>query len=193
MAREATGQVAGVVLAAGAGTRMGGPKAELVLDGERLVDRAVRVLRSGGCDPVLAVVRDCTAVPDARVVVNPDPQRGMRSSLELAVAAAPVGAIAVLLADLPGIDAEAVRAVVAAWRPGRIAIATYGGRRSHPVVAPTMLWNAALALAGPDEGARAFMAAHPEYVDPVEVPGDPVDLDTPDDVRSWEQGHAPGT
>ena len=48
--------VAGLVLAAGEGRRFGGPKAPAVIDGERLVDRAVRVLRAGGCDPVYVVL-----------------------------------------------------------------------------------------------------------------------------------------
>lgn len=182
--------VAGVVLAAGAGSRMGRPKADVTVSGERLLDRAVDVLRSAGCDPVIAVVRPGTRVDGARAVVNPEPERGMRSSLELALAGAPVGGIAVLLVDTPGIDAAAVRTVVDRWRHGRIAVGTYGGRRAHPVVMPTMLWNAALALAGPDEGARAFMAAHPEYVDEVQVEGDAdaaADLDTPAELASWEQ------
>src|SRR3954470_11927488 len=115
---------------------MGRPKADLVVAGERLVERAVRVLIDAGCDPVLAVVRAGVAVPGATVVVNPDPDRGMRSSLELAVAAAgDVDALAVLLVDVPGVSAEAVRSVLAAWQAGRIAVGSYSGRRGHPTVA----------------------------------------------------------
>ncbi len=61
----ATATVAGAVLAAGSGTRMGRPKAELVVAGVRLLDRAVTVLREAGCDPVVAVVRDATPVAGA--------------------------------------------------------------------------------------------------------------------------------
>lgn len=166
---------------------MGGPKASLVVDGARLVDRAVATARSAGCEPVLAVVREGTVVSDARVVVNPAPERGMRSSLKLAVdAAGPVDALAVLLADLPGVPVDAVRAVVAAWRPGRIAVARYAGRRGHPTVMAPALWREALALAGPDEGARALLASRPDLVDEVDVPGDPTDLDTPDDLARWQ-------
>src|ERR1700759_3756689 len=105
--------VAGAVLAAGSGKRMGEPKAELVVNGVRLLDRAVSVLRDAGCDPVIAVVRDGTRVTGANAVVNPDPDRGMRSSLELAVdAAAGSEALAVLLVDTPGIGSEAVRTVI---------------------------------------------------------------------------------
>ena len=176
-------QVAAAVLAAGAGRRMGTPKAELVVSGTRLLDRAVAVIRDAGCDPVYAVVRAGVQVEHAQPVVNPDPERGMRSSLELAVdAAAGEEALAVLLVDVPGIDAAAVAATVPAWRPGRIAVASYDGRRGHPTVMAPALWRQALDLAGPDEGARALLRACPELVDEVAVTGDPTDLDTPDDL-----------
>jgi molybdenum cofactor cytidylyltransferase/nicotine blue oxidoreductase len=165
---------------------MGRPKSEIIIDGIRLVDRAVAVVTAAGCAPVLAIVRRGTAVAGATAIVNPDPARGMRSSLELAVsAAADVDALAVLLVDAPGIGADAVAATVRAWRPGRIAIARYGSRRGHPTVMAPALWREALALAGPDEGARALLAARPELVDEVEVDGDPTDLDTPADLARW--------
>ena len=110
----------------------------------------------------------------------------MRSSLELAVAAAGAAdALAVLLVDVPGVGAGAVRAVVAAWRPGRIAVARYAGRRGHPTVMAPGLWRDALSGAGADEGARALLAGRPDLVDVVDVPGDAADLDTADDVRRW--------
>jgi CTP:molybdopterin cytidylyltransferase MocA len=179
--------VAAVVLAAGAGTRMGTPKAELVVDGIRLLDRAVAAAHDAGCAPVLAVVRAGTAVEGAEVIVNPDPARGMRSSLALAVdAAGDVDALAVLLVDAPGITGAAVRSVVGAWAPGRIAVGRYGGRRGHPTVMAAPLWREALRLAGPDEGARALLAARPDLIDDVDVAGDPTDLDTPADLAAWQ-------
>jgi CTP:molybdopterin cytidylyltransferase MocA len=179
---------------------MGAPKAELVVDGARLIDRAVSAARKARCDPVVAVVRAGTKVAAAdvagmdlagavRVVVNADPDRGMRSSLALAVeSVTDVDALAVLLVDAPGVTAQAIRAVVAAWQPGRVAVASYPRGRGHPTVMALELWRAALELAGADEGARAFLAAHPGLVDEVAVPGDPGDLDTPDDLTGWRAG-----
>jgi CTP:molybdopterin cytidylyltransferase MocA len=165
---------------------MGRPKADLVVDGVRLLDRAIGAAAAAGCRPVLAVVRPGTQHADAQLVVNPKPDRGMRSSLALAVEAVPeADALAVLLVDAPGITADAIRTVVAAWRPGRIAVGRYGARRGHPTVMAPALWRAALALAGPDEGARALLAARPELVDEVDVAGDPADLDTPADLARW--------
>jgi molybdenum cofactor cytidylyltransferase/nicotine blue oxidoreductase len=184
--------VAAAVLAAGSGSRMGGPKAELVIDGTRLLDRVVDAARTAGCVPVYAVVRDGTNIAGAIPVVNPDPDRGMRSSLELAVAAVgDADALVVLLVDNPGISAEAIVVVAAAWSPGRIAVGRYGDQRGHPIAMAPDLWRAALEVADPDEGARTFLAAHSELVDEVDVLGDPADLDTPDDVARWQRGLHP--
>jgi molybdenum cofactor cytidylyltransferase/nicotine blue oxidoreductase len=183
--------VAGAVLAAGAGTRMGTPKAELIVAGRRLVDRAVTALREGGCAPVIAVVRAGTVIGGVRAVVNPNPARGMRSSLALAVDAAALAgadALAVLLVDVPGVGTDAVRNTVRSWRAGRVAVAAYRGTRGHPIVMSTRQWAAAVAVAGPDEGARAWLAEHADLVDEVEVSGDPTDLDTPDELRRWTGG-----
>src|SRR5579884_3988192 len=169
--------VVGAVLAAGAGTRIGRPKAELELGGQRLVDRAVAALRAGGCAPVIAVVRAGMAVPGAVETVNHRPERGMRSSLALAVSAAgEADALAVVLVDAPGVGAEAIRRTVAAWRPGRIAVAAFGDDRGHPIVMSPAMWRAALAVAEPDEGARTYLAEKSEFIDLVHVPGDPSDI-----------------
>ncbi|WP_018638612.1 nucleotidyltransferase family protein [Parafrankia elaeagni] len=186
-------RVVAAVLAAGSGSRMGTPKAELRIGGARLVDRAVEAARDAGCARIIAVVRAGTAVPGAECVVNPAPERGLRSSLALALELAaatdphppPFDAIALLLVDMPGVSGDAIRAVAAAWRPGRIAIGRYGDRRGHPIVMASDQWHAAIALASPDEGARRFLDAHTDLVDAVPVRGDPADLDTPDDLARW--------
>ena len=176
-------EVTGLVLAAGAGRRMGRPKAELVVDGERLIDRAVRVLRAGGCDEVVAVVRDGLTDADARAVVNPAPERGMGSSLRLALAAASGRRAAILLVDTPGIGSDAVRAVLAVDAP--VVVATYRGRRGHPGVVDRAWWGEVAERAEADRGARPFLQAHPELVIEVECPGDPSDLDTAADLAAW--------
>jgi len=180
--------VSGLVLAAGAGRRMGQPKAELIVDGERLVDRAVRVLRAGGCDEVVTVVRDGLLSPDAQVVVNPEPERGMGSSLRLALSAATGTRAVILLVDTPGIGADAIRTVVAADAP--VVVATYNGRRGHPVVVDRSWWAEVAERAEGDRGARPFLAAHPELVREVQCAGDPSDLDTLGDLATWRHEHS---
>jgi molybdenum cofactor cytidylyltransferase/nicotine blue oxidoreductase len=167
---------------------MGAPKAEIEVDGMRLVDRAVAAASDAGCALVIAIVRAGVDVAGARVIVNPDPDRGMRSSLALAVdAAADFDALAVLLVDVPGVTAEGVQAVTHAWVPGRVAIGRYAGSRGHPTVMGIGLWRAALEIAAPDEGARALLADRPDLIDEVDVPGNPADLDTPEDLAGWRE------
>lgn len=186
---SAVPRVLGVVLAAGSGTRMGAPKASLVVAGQRLLDRAVAALRNGSCDDVVAVVPVGVTGADAvPTIENPSAITGMRSSLELALTVAQgYDALAVMLVDTPGVGGDAVAAVVGHWRTSsaRISVAVYNGRRGHPTVMAVERWAAAAALAGPDEGARAYLAAHAADVDEVAVAGDATDLDTPADVARW--------
>jgi CTP:molybdopterin cytidylyltransferase MocA len=175
--------VSGIVLAAGAGRRLGGPKAELTIAGERLLDRAVRVLSDSGCAEVVAVVRAGIRVEGAVVVVNSDPDRGMGSSLRLGLAAASGERAAIVLVDTPGITAEAVRLTLGVAAP--VAVATYGGRRGHPVVIDRPLWTNVAALAIGEAGARAFLRQHPELVTEVACPGDPADIDTAEDLARF--------
>jgi nicotine blue oxidoreductase len=185
-----TARVAGVVLAAGSGSRFGGPKALAELDGERLVDRATRVLRAGGCDPVLVVLGAAVVdVPGAdAVVVNDDWATGMGSSLRAALAApelAGCSAVVLVLVDQPGIRASAVRAVVDAHRAGAdLALARYDDGTGHPVLVARAHWSGVAEAAVGDVGARPYLAAH--AADVVEVDctgqGDARDADTPSEL-----------
>jgi nicotine blue oxidoreductase len=185
--------VAGLVLAAGEGRRLGGPKAELVIDGERLVDRAVRVLHEAGCTPVYVVagaapLAALASSGAARVIVvdNPDWRSGMASSVRKGLAAVHEDAAVIMVVDTPGIGAEVVRRLVVAHEAGATAVvATYGGAPRNPVLLARQHFADVSALAVGDVGARAFLAAHPDLVTRVECSdvGDPADIDTPDDVR----------
>jgi CTP:molybdopterin cytidylyltransferase MocA len=158
-------RTAGLVLAAGEGRRFGGPKAPYVVDGERLVDRAVRLLRDGGCDPVVVVLGAWVGdVGDADVVVNDGWAEGMGSSLRvgldrLADADDDVTAALVTLVDLVGLTAEAVRRLVETEHP--VAAAAYDGARGHPVRFGREHWVEVAEGARGDAGARGFLAEHP--------------------------------
>lgn len=175
--------VAGLVLAAGAGVRFGGPKAPAVVDGERLVDRAVRVLTAGGCEPVLVVLGAWVGeVAGADILVNDHWPEGMGSSLRTGLAALQeipdVSAVVVTLVDLPGVTAEAVRRLVDC--PSSLAMAAYDGERGHPVRLGREHWAAVMEVARGDEGARRLLRAR-EDVSLVDV-GDVAsgyDLDEP--------------
>lgn len=182
-------ETVGIVLAAGAGTRFGGPKALVRFRGERLVDRAVATLRSGGCDRVIVVsgAADVGDVPGAAVVANPAWQDGMGTSLQAGLAAAPdADAVVVLLVDQPLIAPEAVRRVIAAGHD--IAVAMYDGRRGHPVrFGHAVLADLAASLHG-DVGARDYIQAHQDRVARVDCTGAgrPDDVDTPEALAALE-------
>lgn len=187
-------QVAGVVLAAGAGVRFGGPKALAKLDGERLVDRAVRTLRVGGCARVVVVEGAAPlSALDADVVPNPRWHDGMGSSLQAALSylegQADVEAVLLLLVDTPWVAAEAVRRVLdAAAAPGRppgAVQSTYDGVPGHPVLLDRCTWPDVAALATGDQGARGWLRTHREQVTLVDCTGigDPRDVDRPEDLR----------
>ena len=156
-------RTAGLVLAAGEGRRFGGPKAPYVLAGERLVDRAVRLLREGGAEPVVVVLGAWVGeVPDADVVVNPDWSQGMGSSLRVGLARMPayddVDRVVVTLVDLVGLTSAAVRRVADA--DADLAAATYDGERGHPVLLGRAHWAGAAAAAIGDRGARVYLDGH---------------------------------
>lgn len=152
---------AGVVLAAGAGQRFGGPKAPYEYEGERLVDRAVRTLRAGGCDPIFVILGAWEGnVDDALVIVNHGWEEGMGSSLRIALkwvnATTEADDALITLVDLPGLTAEAVQRVKEA--PPGISVATYNGERGHPVRIPREHFRELIDTVSGDEGARSFLA-----------------------------------
>jgi CTP:molybdopterin cytidylyltransferase MocA len=125
-----------------------------------------------------------------RAVVNPDWNTGMGSSLRVGLAALPADADAVVvtLVDTPGLGPESVRRLVATGADA--AVATYGGRRGHPVLlGRTVLTEVAAAATG-DRGAGPWLAAHPERVllVPCDGTGDPRDVDVPDDLAAVAAG-----
>ncbi len=161
--------VAGLLLAAGAGTRMGRPKALLVHDdGTPWVARAVAALRDGGCDQVTVVLgagadEARALLPrDVSVVVADDWAEGMSASLRAGLSAledAGVDAALVSLVDLPDVDDAVVRRVLAAGADRAALIrTTYDGRPGHPVVLGREHWFGVRAAAVGDLGARAYLA-----------------------------------
>lgn len=157
--------VAGIVLAAGAGTRYGMPKV-LAEQGDWLT-HAVAALFNGGCDDVVVVLGAAVVdvPPPARAVVAPDWATGASASLRAGLAAVGDAACAVLhLVDLPDVGADVVARVLPAAGATGLARATYGGRPGHPVVIARRHWKSLLATLAGDEGARAFLRSREDLV-----------------------------
>ena len=190
-------RVAGVLLAAGQGSRFGRPKALVELDGQTLAERGIGMLEAGGADPVLIVTgaAEVELGPDHRVrtVYNDEWRTGMGSSLRAALraltdpdAGPEIGAAVVALADQPLVGPEAATRLIAAYRAGAsVAVAAYDGRPRNPVLLAREHWPEVMSMATGDQGARAFLRARPDLVTLVECgdTGRPDDIDTPADLE----------
>ncbi|HET7293015.1 MAG TPA: selenium cofactor biosynthesis protein YqeC [Vicinamibacteria bacterium] len=190
--------VHGLVLAAGASTRMGRPKLPLPLGGEPLVACAVKPLLDAGLSRVVVVLgADADAVrsalprlPEIVAVENASWRAGMASSLRAGLAAcAGADAALVVLGDQPSVTAAVVARVLAA-APGRpLVVAEHGGRVVHPILLGRELFRELDALEG-DVGAREVVRRHLDRA--ARVAGEaPRDLDTEDDYRAALEGRPP--
>ena len=163
----------GLVLAGGAGTRFGGPKALAVsADGTPWLAHAVQVLTDAGCRRVVvalgAVAAEAGALvpPHAEVVVVADWADGLSATLRQGLRTAAVNgtdAVVVVPVDTPGMPVAVVRRVIEAvtehWAEA-LAQAVYRGEPGHPVLIGTAhIAPLAASLSG-DRGARAYLAAH---------------------------------
>lgn len=194
-------KVAGLVLAAGGGSRFGRPKAEVVVGGHRLVDLAIESCVRAGLSPVVVVLGAAWLTPmpladgvdgdtaEIWLVDNTDWATGMASSLRAGLAALEadlgIGAVVVTLVDTLSVGQEHLRRIGSALRDGATAaVATYEGKARTPVGLTREVWaDVARTVAG-DEGARGWLRAHPLLVTEVECAdlGSWTDLDTPTDL-----------
>lgn len=186
---------AGIILSAGASSRMGSVKALLPYAGETFVDRLILALGTR-CDPVIVVVghhaariRDGARLGDrVRFIQNPDPDRGQLSSLQCGLDAVPADASGALFTpvDHPAIAEATVVTLADALEAGVLAvIPRYGGRRGHPVAIARALFGDFLALP-PGATAKDVLLRHAggiRYVD-VDDPGILLDIDDLETYRS---------
>jgi nicotine blue oxidoreductase len=169
-------RVAAVVLAAGAATRFGAPKQELLLP------EVLRRLESSPVDEIVVVegayrLRDGLLQDRARLVRCAEWEMGPGASLRCGLAALEddVAAAVVVLADGPRLSPDAIARVIESWREngGEVVAASYGGSRGHPLLVARARWGDV-----PDEGLRVLS---PHLV-PCDDLGNPGDVDTPDDL-----------
>jgi len=198
------GSVAAVLMAAGAGRRMGHvPKSLLLRGGEPLLLRHVRILVQAGALHIVVVlghhaealqaVLAQARVPDAvslRWVVNSAPDEGPGSSLRCGLAALPAdaGALLVQLADQPLLELADMQAMLAAWRARaagvELVLPQHAGQPGHPIVFGTTLRRAVMQATG-GQGVREWRRAHPAQVQAIAVEHErcTTDVDTPEDLQ----------
>lgn len=188
--------IAGLVLAAGASTRLGQPKQLLPFGRTTMFGRVVaETCAAAGLDQVVVVIGGSAAAVrrqvdfgTATVVENPEFAEGCASSYRTGLAALDprAEAVAVLLGDQPGLDRGVIDLVAAEWRRDQapIKLASYHGRLGHPMLFARSLFESLAALRG-DKAAWKLVDAHPDRVRPVVV-----DRPSPLDVNTWEEYEA---
>lgn len=191
--------IAGIVLAAGRGTRMGGPNKLLAHDGSRpLVRAAVETALEAGLDPVIVVTgHDGDAVEAALadlpvlLVRNDDYALGQATSLQAGLSALPFecGAFVVLLGDMPRVRSATIARLIEAHAdlPDLAAILpTFRGEPGNPVLLTRELVPLLMMLEG-DRGARAILRSRRDILElEIDDPGIRLDIDTPEALKALE-------
>jgi len=192
--------VAAMVLAAGASRRLGQPKQLLMLDGETLLARSVRLANEAGAAPVLVVLGANSeligsAIPagSATLVMNENWEQGIASSIHAGLKAldpaeSDVGGVLILACDQPRLSAEHLRELIqslAGQRETSIVASAYAGVHGIPAVFPREAFPHLLALSG-DKGARALLMQPPCPLIALAFEGGEVDIDRPDDLEQLQ-------
>ncbi|ADU99722.1 nucleotidyltransferase family protein [Alicycliphilus denitrificans] len=203
--RESQQRIGAVVMAAGAGRRMGHvPKGLLRRGGEPLLLRQIRLLAEAGVDEAVVVLghhaerlepvlRQAGSAPRGmalRWVANPAPDEGPGASLRCGLAALPDGltTLLVMLADQPLLELQDVQAMLAAWRARaagvELAVPQHAGQPGHPIVFGPLVRGQVLRAQG-GAGVREWRRAHGDQVllVPLSHARCTTDVDTPDDVQ----------
>ena len=177
--------VAAIILAAGASTRLGTPKQSVHLAAETLLERTARLAHEAGLNPILGVLSPAlTSVPTPQGmlrVLNHQAAEGIASSIRtgieaLAAATAnPSGAI-LLACDQPAVTAQHLREL--ALGANEPVASSYAGRKGIPAYFPATLFAELLTLRG-DQGARPFL----QHARAIPLPGGEQDIDTIEDLE----------
>jgi molybdenum cofactor cytidylyltransferase len=190
--------ISGILLAAGESRRMGSPKALLHYQGKTFIERICHAYLTSGVDELIVVLgaradelrRAIPAHPRLRTVENPRYFQGQLSSLMTGIGAlsSESEAAVVNLVDHPLISAQTISALISSFResPLPILIASYNGKRGHPVLFSKQVYGEILA-APLDQGAKVVVRKDPSRVRelPLYDPGILADIDTPEDYRRY--------
>lgn len=183
--------ISGIVLAAGASTRLGQPKQLLDVGGRPMLQRVIDVATEGSLDEIIVILgHEAETIrsrielpPKGRVVLNPLYLSGVASSLRAGLSAADDGseAAVILLGDQPELPASSISTIVGRFRStGSDLIRTmWNGTPGHPVLIGRRHWDAIRRLEG-DVGARDLMAVS----DHISIETEHVPIA---DIDTWEQ------
>jgi molybdenum cofactor cytidylyltransferase len=190
--------ISAILLAAGESRRMGSPKALLHYQGQTFIQRICTAFITAGVDELIVVLgaraeeigHALPAHPALRSVVNSRYSQGQLSSLTVGIGAlSPESEAAIVsLVDHPLVSRETITAVLDSFRaaPAPIVIASYQGKRGHPVLFSSRVYGEILA-APLDQGAKVIVRKDPARVReiPLDDPGILADIDTPEEYRRY--------
>jgi molybdenum cofactor cytidylyltransferase len=190
--------ISGILLAAGESRRMGSPKALLRYRGKTFIARICEAFLTAGVDELIVVLgahadelkRAIPAHPVLRTIVNPHYFQGQLSSLMTGLGAVSSDSEAAIvnLVDHPLVATETFQTLIASFRanPSPILIASYNGKRGHPVLFSSQVYGEILA-APLNQGAKVVVRKDPSRVREISLddPGILADIDTPDDYRRF--------
>lgn len=197
--------VPAIILAAGASKRLGQPKQLVELDGETLLNRAIRVARNGGAEPVLVVLgaqfeRICVSILASKPVLvhNDQWQSGMASSIvtglkALSVCARDAKGVLLMSCDQPRLTAAHIAALVASFEAQKqdaIVASVYAEKRGVPAIFPSRCFPRLRTLSG-DKGARALLVDPPCPLVEIAFEGGEIDIDSPQDLLQFESSPEP--
>jgi CTP:molybdopterin cytidylyltransferase MocA len=193
--------VAAIIVAAGSSSRLGEPKQLILIDGEPLLQRAIRCAVEAGASPVFVVLgahrdllENSIIFGAAKIVVNDDWQEGLASSIRAGVKAVQAEApsaegLLLMTCDQPRVTADHLHRLIlmsyAQSAPTAI-VSTYGGTRGIPAIFPRQSIRDLLALRG-DKGARALVAKPPWPVISIPLAGGEIDIDSPEDLEDLKR------
>jgi molybdenum cofactor cytidylyltransferase len=185
--------IAAIVLAAGQGSRFGKCKQLMPLDGKPLLQHTLDHLNESRIDDIVVVlgafaeeIREQIRFDRERIVINPDFERGMSTSLQAGLRAIDRNAEAAVIAlgDQPFVEAKTIDALLDEYRRSQspIVVPTYNGRRGNPVLIDRSLFERALEIRG-DVGFRAVFGKEDVAEVPVSDSGVIIDIDTMEDIE----------
>ena len=194
--------VTGIILAAGASSRLGRPKQLLDLGGEPALRHVIRTALDSRLTEIVVVlgneaeiVKEVVGEFGQRTAINPRFAEGQSTSLGVGIEAAHADADAamLLLGDQPLLQAETVNLVLAAYSASNAPIvqARRNGQPGHPVIIRSELFPELLTLTG-DEGARSVIRRYADRIHYIEVPNvdEALDLDTEADFKRVQDAWA---
>lgn len=192
--------VPAVIIAAGSSSRLGRPKQLVVFEGEKLLERAIRVALESGAQPVFVVLGANRAEIEAamdlsavRLIVNENWQEGMASSIRSGIKALEnhspdASGVLLMVCDQPRLTTKHLERMLAGFRRSSAsAIASrYAGKRGIPAIFPRAAFGELLALRG-DQGARRLLSDARRKVIEIELDGGELDVDRTDDITGLQR------